>query len=375
MVLRRVKEAMGEVDILGIHTKIRKRFSDDKEKLPEYRERLQELDASLATPDLKPHVSAMMQKARDDLAKDIDDLEHNVSRDFYNSKSNELISSYGKILNTAIKKSFMKKAVVEDGRLEKKREIVREYLELAREYIEIEVPLSSRAPIQRVVCDVCDNKKHFEVIDENVYTCQSCFSQQTVMRNTPSWNDIGRVNPSQKYVYDRRVHFRDCILQYQGKQNSTIPQKVYDDVTHHLEIHGALMGRPGDTRETRFSKLTKKLLRDFLSELGYNKHYENIHLIHATLTGIQPDDISHLEEMLMDEFDQLTAVYDEDFKDLDRKSFVSTQCVLYQLLKKHNHPCEQSDFNIIKTPERKCDHDDILRHLFQHLSWSYAGLF
>ncbi len=366
---------MEEVDILGIHAKIRKRFMDDKEKLPDYRDRLQELENSISAQGLKPHVNNMMKEAYDSLAKRIDDIEHNVSRDFYNSKTHELISSYGTILNTPIKRSFMKKQVVEDEHAEKKRTIIREYLEIAREYIEVEVPISSRAPLQRVVCNMCDNKKHFEVIDENVYTCQSCFSQQTVMRNTPSWSDIGRVNPSQKYVYDRRVHFKDSILQYQGKQNSTIPQKVYTDVTKHLEIHGVLRGSRDDPREVRFSQLTKLLLRDFLAELGYNKHYENIHLIHAALTGTKPDDISHLEEVLMDEFNQLTAVYDEDYKDLDRKSFVSTQCVLYQLLMKHNHPCEKDDFNIIKTPERKCDQDDILRHCFQALSWSYSGLY
>lgn len=369
---------MDDIDILSIHARIRKGFVLDKKKLPSYKEKLADIDMSLLDTDLKPHVVTMMSKARHTLANKIDDIEQNISRDFYNSKSNQLIVSYREMLNTAIKRSFIKKTNVQDVRVEKKRKIVREYLTIAQEYWDVDFPSENPSvTFHHVSCDKCGNtkKEDFQITDENVYTCQTCFSQQTVMRNTPSWSDIGRVNISQKYVYDRRVHYRDCILQYQGKQNCTISPKVYTDLAEHLEIHGALNGSIGDSQQYRYKNVTKRLLRDFLSELGYNKHYENIHLIHSILTGIKPDDISHLEEVLMDEFDQLTTVYDEDFKDLDRKSFVSTQCVLYQSLCKHGHPCKQSDFNIIKTPERKWEHDDILRHCFSRLGWSYIGLY
>lgn len=324
----------------------------------------------------KPHVHAMMVTAREELLAQIHDLEENKSRDSYTSRANSLISAYEKILTTAIKKSFMKRKVAPNSEaLEKKREIVREYLELARECTDIDLPVPEQAQQRTgISCNVCDNQTWFTVTDEHIFTCQSCFSQQTLLRNTPSWNDIGRANGGQKYVYDRRVHFRDSMLQYQGKQNCTIPQKVYDDLRHHLEIHRALEGKEGDPKEYRYKNVTKKLLRDFLSELGHNKQYENIHLIHYVLTGQKPDDISHLEDTLMQEFDQLTAVYDEDFKHLDRKSIVSTQCCLYLLLKKHDHPCKRSDFNILKTPERRCDHDDILRHCFSKLGWTYFSL-
>lgn len=369
---------MEDIDILSIHSKIRKRFADEKEKLPQLRERLEDLNILLKTAeDLKPRVKAMQIEARNVLLKQIKDLEQNMSRDFYNSRANGMIADYNKIMNTTIKKSFMKKNMIDDEQAEKKKEIVCEFLELAREYIDIEIPViyTKKTPANhRVSCSVCDNKKDFAVTDEHLFTCLKCFAQETIVRNTPSWNDIGRANLGQKYVYDRRVHFRDCMLQYQGKQNCTIPQKVYTDLVNHLELHSALKGKPGDPPEVRYVGVTKRLIRDFLTELGYNKHYENVHLIHYILSGIKPDDISHLEEILMDEFDQLTTEYDRLFKHLDRKSFVSTQCVLFQLLRKHKHPCKQTDFNIIKTPERKNDHDDILRVCFSALNWSYSSI-
>ncbi len=57
----------------------------------------------------------------------------------------------------------------------------------------------------------------------------------------------------------------------------------------------------------------------FLKELGYTKHYEDTILIHYTLTGKRPDNIEHLEEKLMADFDKLTEQYDLLFKDIERK--------------------------------------------------------
>ncbi len=43
----------------------------------------------------------------------------------------------------------------------------------------------------------------------------------------------------------------------------------------------------------------------FFKELGYTKHYEDTILSHYTLTGKRPDNIEHLEEKLMADFDKL----------------------------------------------------------------------
>ena len=108
----------------------------------------------------------------------------------------------------------------------------------------------------------------------------------------------------------------------------------------------------------------------FLKELGYSNHYENVHLIHSTLTGIKPDDISHLEDQLLDDFDALTDLYDRKFKHLTRKNFINTQYVLYQLLLRHKHPCKKEEFIILKTIDRKLFHDEVCQELFTHLGWN-----
>ena len=96
------------------------------------------------------------------------------------------------------------------------------------------------------------------------------------------------------------------------------------------------------------------------------------------MTGKPPDDISHLEDALLNDFEVLAALYDEKFiktKLIDRKNFINTQYVLYQLLRRHKYPCKKEDFNILKTMDRKSFHDDVCSALFRHLNWNFSALF
>lgn len=113
----------------------------------------------------------------------------------------------------------------------------------------------------------------------------------------------------------------------------------------------------------------------FLKELGYNKHYENINLIYYNFTGIKPDDISHLEDELLNDFDELTTLYDKKFRDnINRVNFINTHHILYQLLCRHKHPCKKEDFSILKTIDRQVFHDIVMEELFVDLGWPYVRL-
>jgi len=135
-----------------------------------------------------------------------------------------------------------------------------------------------------------------------------------------------------------------------------------------------LKGDENTPRIERFSGITKQIILRFLRELGYSKHYENVHLIHYKVTGIKPDDISYLEDRLYEDFNKLVVVYDRLFgKTLNRKNFINTQQVLLQLLVRHKHHCNLDDFSILKTLERKAQHDEILEACFRELGWSWIS--
>lgn len=357
------------LDILTIDANIRKNFEEEIEKLPRYSEKLKEIGKLLEKPKLRRGIKDSLNKAKEELMDHVEDLENRKKYNFYLMETLPLIEEYKTILKTPIKVNFMGKS---SNNNKHKLSVVDKYLDIASKYVTIEMEQNNA---KNVRCPNCSNRKEFDIIDCNIYICTKCYARQTVMKHNSSYNDIDRVNISSKYMYDPKIHFRDCIKQYQGKQNCTIPQKVYDDLEEQLSRHHLLIGDPDTPRLERFKNITKNHIMMFLKELDYPKHYENVHLIHYNLTGIKPDDISYLEDQLLDDFDQLIDLYHKRFKHIKRKNFINTQYVLYQLLCHHRHPCKKEEFIILKTIDRKFFHDEVCKELFQLLAWNHHPFF
>ena len=234
------------------------------------------------------------------------------------------------------------------------------------------------ASSRRLRCSVCQNETDasFSIYD-NHYVCETCGLVTETTQHHISYKDIDRVNISSKYTYDRRTHFRDCINQFQGKQNASIDPKVYEDLCTQFVAHGLIPTNYKELpNEVAFESITKEHIMLFLKDTKHTKHYEDTVLIHTTLTHRSPPDISHLENQLIQDFDTLTDIYDKTYKHTnDRKNFINTQYVLYQLLRRHKFPCKKEDFNILKTIDRKYFHDTICAELFQQLGWNLHPLF
>lgn len=356
-------------NILTLDSKIRQYFQEQRGKLPEYKKRLAELTQTLNSRKVNTRVITQLEKNIAELSEEIDRIENNIDLNYYTIETAEFIQKYNEILKTPLKMTFVGKPKTESG---EKRKIIAEYLKHAQKYYNFNIELKTKK--LKIQCENCTNKDDF-IIDENVYICQQCGAEQEVVQQTSSYKDVDRVNISTKYTYDRKVHFRDCINQYQGKQNCTIEQKVYDDLEDIFERHHLVVGKKGDKKEIRFSKITRKHVLMFLKELGYSKHYENVILIHYNITGKKPDDISYLEDRLLQDFDLLIETYDKHFKNkVERVNFISTQYVLYQLLRKYKHPCKKEDFVILKTTERKVFHDTVCSNLFSLLGWNFKNI-
>jgi len=370
--LKHIKKNVSEQNIISIDEEIRFNFREENEKLPEYQDKLNNINKILNLDNLSKRIKDNLLESHQKLTEKIKDLENRTTESFYIVETTSCLEEYKNILKTPIKLNFMGKKV-DPGESDKKSEITEKYLKIANKYT-----TKSKTNIQsdiKLECDNCDNKKTFDIIDNYVYVCVECGNQIDVFLYTKSYKDTDRVNISAKYTYDRKVHFRDCINQYQGKQNSTIDKKVYEDLTREFERHHLLQEGSG---QERFSKITKDNVLMFLKELQYTKHYENVNLIHYNLTGIKPPDLSHIEDKLLDDFDTLTDLYDKRYKcdrKIDRKNFINTQYVLYQFLNRHKFPCKKEDFNILKTIDRKSFHDDICIGLFAELGWNFSHTF
>ena len=367
---------MGDVDILSIDSEIITGFNQNLEKLEEYHEKLIRIQGALSLPNLSHRIRDSLYKNWEELKNLIDDIKTSASHNFYIMETTEMLDRYKKLLKNPIKINFMGK---KDDSNEEKSKIISEYLKIAKKY-QKNLDIHTKNFINhKIQCNYCTNKKNFEIIDDNNYVCLECGNMIEMLINFSSYKDVERVNMSTKYTYDRKVHFRDCINQYQGKQNSTIDIKVYNDLIEQFSCHGIISETTDvDSNKSEFADVTKEYIYMFLKETSHSKHYEDIVLIYYNLTGKKPDDISNLEPQLLDDFDVLTALYDKKFKKskkIDRKNFINTQYVLFQLLRRHKYSCKKEDFNILKTIDRKSFHDDICKDLFEHLGWNFTSLF
>jgi hypothetical protein len=363
-----------QIDILSIDTKIRANFQEEYKKIPLYKDKLEKIHETIRrleenSTNLKLLESLNISVVK--LSEYISNLELQKDHNFYIMNTLPIIEEYKEILKKPIKVNFMGKPAKNN---KKKHELINKFMELASEYTDIS-STSKKCMEDNIICTNCSNKKDFDIIDKNIYICQHCFSEQLVLKHVSSYNDIDRINISTKYMYDRKIHFRDCIKQYQGKQNSTILPKVYESLEEQFQNHHLLHGDKNTPNEERFKDITKNHIMLFLKELGYSNHYENVNLIYYNFTRKKPDDITYLEDQLLDDFDALTDLYDKKFKHINRKNFINTQYVLYQLLKRHKHNCKKEEFIILKTIDRKFFHDEICKELFEELGWNHTPFY
>lgn len=364
-----------DIDILEIDQKIVRNFDDDRSKISFYEEKKKDLEHSLKLNSLTQRTKNTLSESVDKLSNHIEDIKSDKLYNFYIIESAEILEKYRQILKEPQKVSFMGKPLKHN---KEKQKLILQYLEIANKYVDIKMDdadMSSNKK-EKISCNNCSNNKDFDIEEGNIYICLNCSSQQFILRNVTSYKDINRINISSKYMYDRKIHFRDCINQYQGKQNSSISQDVYDNLIKQFESHHLIEPESGSKHsKDRFKDITKEHISIFLKELSFTKHYENINLIHYNLTGIKPDDIGYLEDKLLDDFDVITEAYDRIFKHLDRKNFINTQYILFQLLLRHKHPCKKEDFSMLKTIDRKNFHDEICKILFEEIKFTFVPLY
>lgn len=382
---------MTDADIIDIDSKIRHHFATEKDKLEEYQSRLNEVISSKLLNDIRPKTLSLLDKDEGTLYECIHDLENDITLNFYICDTAPLVEKFKIMIKEPTIVSFTGKKTRES---KEKQKIVNEFLQEANKYVNVkELTGSKTGPLSnleeddsarrritnlkksnddQVKCTNCSNKKLFDIILEcNVYICNVCSAQQTILKNTTSYNDVNRINISSKYSYDRKIHFKDTINQYQGTQNCTVDQKVYDELDTQFKLHHLI--EPNETGVKRYKRITKTHVAMFLKELNMSKHYENINLIHYNITGVPPDDISHLKDKLLEDFDAFTAVYDRLFDTINRKSFINAHFILYKFLQRHKHPCYEEDFATLKTFDIKAFHDDVFRDICYELEWKFQS--
>tara|TARA_Y100001980_G_C14540630_1_gene318400 strand:+ start:950 stop:2032 length:1083 start_codon:yes stop_codon:yes gene_type:complete len=356
------------IDILSLHNKLLKMYDEYKKNVNKYKQELEILN-KLINDNLPDTTKKKLNKQINSLKDFIDDIENERSKNYYIMETSNIIDQYTININKPITINFMNNKVSSNNQYNQK--IIQDYINIYNNY---NTKVLYNNNIKQ--CINC-NTESFDNLDNHII-CKNCGLSLNILIQNSSFKDSERINIIPKYTYNRKTHFKDCINQFQGKQQVNIKQKVYDDLTTQFELNHLLIGNEDTPKEERYKNITKKHIHLFLKETKHSKHYEDINLIYHNITGKKTNDISHLERKLIQDFDLLTQTYDRVFKNnqtVERKSFINSQYVLYQLLIRHKYRCNKEDFNILKTTDRQTFHDDVCKELFKQLGWNFKCLF
>lgn len=359
-------EEVEEVNIPEYNSK--KTFAKSKEK--------KESSISHETMHLTYREFLNLYDEVNNLLSRITSIETNNLLQIYETFAGPIIENYKKLLSIPIKTSFMRKQKPEIQFREVKKELLTQFLEIANKFIPIEHTEPTPVNNTQMKCK-CGNTELFEESDSKT-TCMDCGIENTIPTVTTSYKDSDRVNMHQKYRYLKRSHFKDGIKQFQGKQNKTFAPKFITRANNWLSKNGVLdlllfkdrnhKDIPDEEKRIIYKNVKKSHIRMFFAEYELVKYYEDDHLFYSILTGNPCADISHLEDVLVKDFDALVDMFLQ--LKIKRVNFLTNQWILKRLLLKHNFKVSKYSFHALKTGGPLKDHENIYAMLCEKLNWN-----
>ena len=283
--------------------------------------------------------------------------------DFYVLETGLLLDSYAEELRRPMKWVFGQRNTMVNR---VKRNIISAFRDaLSRLYISDVYPrrfdglLLEEKP-QGLVC-YCGGTEFTPLPDyESMIVCQLC-GAQIEQQQSFDYNDSQRVHISQRASNEKRSHFLNCFNQYAGVQKITLAPELIQQIEDALVKYNLSKNR-----------VTKEHIRLILQDLKLNRVYgEYLTLIYCKIVGTNMDHVVALRSAVMNDFDQFNELYQRRFQD---KKPYNYQQLLFQFLRRHGHSCDYSEFNFLKTTERKIYHEEKQQQLFAELGWNYTPL-
>jgi Zn-finger nucleic acid-binding protein len=376
-----------DFNIMDIHDMILKKF--DHQKQHEILELEKKLNIQLER--LKTKQNVVERKATRRVINKINEAIQNIlsDRDYktYIDKIKPILDEYSvigtlsKIISFATRKTEQK----DDDLPEtpetqvKRQEIIFDFIKIAKKYIDIDLVREMR---EGNLCPVCNYDLDTIEInqDEGTIVCPECMNEKVAV--VRSFADITRTNNSGNN-YEDRANFEKVLMRYQGKQPDKPREELYVVLEDYFKTnqlpkinHGSKtvyissdyirnhipLNSDGEKDGT-----SRPLMYKALQDTGNSKYYDHINIILNTMWGWKLDDLSHLEDQIMDDYDKSQRVYENLPK--DRKSSLNSQFRLYKHLKRLGLPVQSKNFRIPTTHDILEFHENVWSKMCKELDW------
>jgi DNA-directed RNA polymerase subunit RPC12/RpoP len=328
-------------------------------------QRLKEYEA-MDTQTMSEEDFSNIFKIKQQLKDTKETIEHNNSLEYtyFFDTGSKLFKYYGKSdkeveedINGAMTK------IVKKYKKSQKRDILEDYTCAINNIVDMR-----SLKIDEDKCTQCSVELQL-LSNESKMVCPMCGIQSNILVDTDkaTYNDVPMENSY--FAYKRLNHLNECLVQFQAKENTVIPQEVCDTIKYELIKE----------RRNDLSKLNASLIRGYLkkhSDKGYNKYYEHIPHILNRLNGIKPktltnkmeDDIRRIFMMVQDPFDHHSKTTRNNF--LSYNYFLNKAC---RILNYDEELC--NCFPLLKSEEKLRHQDELWEKICKHLNLPFHSSF
>jgi hypothetical protein len=205
-------------------------------------------------------------------------------------------------------------------------------LHIAAKKENVFVPVSPLAFGNDKICINCKGKDYYEC--EGSMHCNLC---GLIKRShlAIAWSDVSRVHAAPIYTYDRKVQFKEWILQYQGKCNTdySLVNKI----------------------KCPLKKITKIEFLNLLKSITKQRtNLEQVHSLYYHIYKITPPDLSRIENNLLQDFVNFNKIYEKI-----GTVHIPHQFLLFQFLNRYGFKTTSDDVllpsdSIIQYPPDEC---------------------
>ena len=216
----------------------------------------------------------------------------------------------------------------------------------------------------------CINCKsnNFEIDNKNgIIICTVCGFCKKYLENTLNsinFTDCAHIEiDSQPFSYQRKNHFKEWLIQLQGKEVTIIPDSVINLVL--LEIK--------KERITDINEINSERIKKYLKKLKLNKYYEHIPNLISKITNKPPLIITaEFEKILLDLFDKIQAPFIKHCPKT-RKNFLSYSYTLHKFCQLLNKNEFLIYFPLLKSREKLFEQEKIWKEICSELNWKFIS--
>lgn len=345
-------------NIVALHQKIQAQIIAENKFLSGLEENLLQLQLESQKRQTVIARENTMKKMKE-VAQMIDLIRSKKRLMAYVEDTKQYIEGYQRLSTNVVFVNFWEPEIEsEDESSQEKLEIIENYLEVAKQYIPLEVIRLCK--FKQGACKNCGAILSGITNSDGIIVCQDCGVEHFTTIVSLLTKDNTTV-----YSDESKENFMRVLIRYEGLQAERPPPELFTDLDHYFTQLGRLTGEeikklPLNIDGTR-GDTDHGMLWSALSKTGWSQNYEDSNLIgHLYWGWLLPQITPERKSKVLEHYDKTQTVFHKiPPEERERVSSLGTQYRLYRHLQLVGHPCHMKQFKIAENSESLRIHDKL----------------